>query len=53
MSKEVTEIIVKTEPYKTQYILGEVLNAEGYEISVVPPREGSTVTFKIQKAQNK
>ena len=31
----------------------EVLNAEGYEISVVPPREGSTVTFKIQKAQNK
>ena len=27
----------------------EVLNAEGYEISVIPPREGATVTFKIQK----
>ena len=31
----------------------EVLNAEGYEISVVPPREGSTVTFKIQKIRQK
>ena len=30
----------------------EVLNAEGYEISVVSPREGSTVTFRIQKTQN-
>lgn len=31
----------------------EVLNAEGYEISVIPPREGSTVTFKIQKIRQK
>ena len=27
----------------------EVLNAESYDISVVLPKEGSTVTFKIQK----
>lgn len=29
----------------------EVLNAENYDISVVQPKEGSTVTFKIQKIQ--
>lgn len=27
----------------------EVLNAENYDIFVVQPKEGSTVTFKIQK----
>lgn len=29
----------------------EVLNAENYDIFVVQPKEGSTVTFKIQKMQ--
>ncbi len=29
----------------------EVLNAENYDIFVAQPREGSTVTFKIQKTQ--
>ena len=29
----------------------EVLNAENYDIFVTQPREGSTVTFKIQKIQ--
>ena len=27
----------------------EVLNAENYNINLVPPKEGSTVTFKIEK----
>ena len=29
----------------------EVLNAENYDLSLVQPKEGSTVTFKIQKMQ--
>ena len=29
----------------------EVLNAENYDIFVAQPKEGSTVTFKIQKMQ--
>lgn len=29
----------------------EVLNAENYNLSVVPPREGSTVTFKIEQTK--
>lgn len=29
----------------------EVLNAENYNIDIVPPREGSTITFKIEQIQ--